>query len=303
MDKFLNFWKNLWSKIIKFFKTNKTWLTFKDFWRRLTKSWSSKIGMILLLCIVLFCLLYPLFSPYGINDMTLENVNATPSWQHWAGCDSMGRDMLTRIAFGGRFSLLLGIISALVGAMIGVAIGLVAGYIGGPVENVIMRIMDVWSSIPGMLLCIIISASFGGGFFTTIIALTVGGIPGSVRMIRGQVLTERSKEYIEAAESINCSRVKIMFKHLLPNVIQPVIVTTTMSIGGTIGMAASLAYIGLGVQPPTPEWGQMLSEGQADFMVYPHLILVPGLAIALTILAINLVGDGLRDALDPKMRG
>ena len=166
-----------------------------------------------------------------------------------------------------------------------------------------MRFMDVWSSLPGMLLCILVSAAMGNGFMATVIALTIGSIPGGARMTRGQVLAERSREYIEAAESINCSKLSIMFKHLLPNVIQPSIVITTMSVGSTINMAASLSYIGLGIQPPSPEWGAMLADGKGYILTNPHLIAVPGIAIALTVLAINLLGDGLRDALDPKLRG
>lgn len=282
---------------------NKTLRGILDFLHRLTKSWSSKIGVILLLFIILACLFGPLISPYSVDDMFPELAKTGPSAEHWLGCDVQGRDLLVRILVGGRYSLLLGLTSAIVGAVIGSSIGLVAGYFGGMTETIIMRFMDVWSSLPGMLLCILISAAFGSGFMATVVALTIGGIPGSVRMIRGQVLSERNKEYIEAAQSINCSRASIMFRHLLPNVIQPVIVTTTMSIGGTIGMAASLSYIGLGIQPPTPEWGALLNAGKSYVLTEPYLLIFPGIAIALTVLAINLVGDGLRDALDPKLRG
>lgn len=282
---------------------NKTLLQLKDFLHRLTKSWSSKLGCILLLVIILACICGPWFCPYTADDMFPELAKTGPSASHILGCDVQGRDLFVRILVGGRYSLLLGIVSALVGAIVGSAIGLIAGYFGGLTETIIMRIMDIWSSLPGMLLCILISAAFGSGFVATVVALTIGGIPGSVRMIRGQVLQERSKEYIEAAQSINCSNTSIMFKHLLPNVIQPVIVTTTMSIGGTIGMAASLSYIGLGIQPPTPEWGALLNAGKSYVLTHPYLIIAPGIAIALTVLAINLVGDGLRDALDPKLRG
>ena len=275
---------------------------FLDFMRRATKSFSSRLGVILLVIIVLACLIGPFFSPYGVNDMDLLNMNAGPSAQHILGCDTMGRDMLTRLMYGGRYSLGLGITASLFGALVGVVIGSVGGYFGGAVETVIMRFMDVWSALPGTMLCILVSNAMGSGFFATVIALTVGGIPGTVRMIRGQILSERSKEYIEAAQSINCSAATIMFKHLLPNVIQPIIVTTTMGIGSTMIMAASLSYIGLGIQPPNPEWGAMLSEGRTYIRTNPHLLLMPGIAIALTVFAINLMGDGVRDALDPKLR-
>ncbi len=273
-----------------------------EFFRRATKSFSSKLGCFLLLLIVLACLVGPFLSPYGINDVDLMNMYAGPSKAHLLGCDGMGRDMLTRLLYGGRYSLALGICASLFGAAMGVIIGSIGGYFGGVTETIIMRFMDVWSALPGTMLCILVSNAMGSGFFATVIALTVGGIPGTVRMIRGQILSERSKEYIEAAQSINCSSTTIMFKHLLPNVIQPVIVTTTMGIGSTMIMAASLSYIGLGIQPPNPEWGAMLTEGRTYIRTNPHLLLVPGIAIALTVFAINLMGDGVRDALDPKLR-
>ena len=273
-----------------------------EFFRRATKAFSAKLGIFLLLFIVLACLIGPFLSPYGVNDVDLMSMYAGPSKEHILGCDGMGRDMLTRLLYGGRYSLALGICASLFGAAVGVVIGSIGGYFGGITETIIMRFMDVWSALPGTMLCILVSSAMGSGFFATVIALTVGGIPGTVRMIRGQILSERSKEYIEAAQSINCSSATIMFKHLLPNVIQPVIVTTTMGIGSTMIMAASLSYIGLGIQPPNPEWGAMLSEGRTYIRTNPHLLLVPGIAIALTVFAINLMGDGVRDALDPKLR-
>ena len=276
--------------------------SFVEFWRRLLKSTSSKIGFVLLVFIVLLCLIGPFLTPYSITDIDATLMKAPPSLAHPLGCDTMGRDMLARIMMGGRYSLLLGFAGALFSSVLGVILGVIAGYFGGITEDIIMRFMDIWSALPGMMLCILVSAAMGSGLFPTILALAVGGIPGAVRMERGQVLGERTKEYIEAAESINCSKATIMFKHLLPNTIQPMIVNMTMSIGGVIGMAASLSYIGLGVQPPTPEWGAMLSEGKAYIQTAPTMLLVPGLAIALVIFAINLLGDGLRDALDPKMR-
>lgn len=275
---------------------------FLDFMQRLLKSWNAKLGFILMLLILIACILGPVIYPYGVNDIDLVNMYSGPSASHWCGTDSMGRDILARLLYGGRYSLMIGLVSSLVAALLGIILGIMAGYFGGAVESFIMRFMDIWSALPSMLLCILISAFMGAGFFSTIIALIVGNIPGGVRMTRGQVLAERSKEYIEAAESINCPKIILMFRHLLPNVIQPMIIITTMSIGSMITMAASLAYIGLGVQPPTPEWGAMLADGRAYIRDYPHLITFPGIAIALTVLALNLLGDSLRDALDPKLR-
>jgi len=273
-----------------------------EFIQRMTKAASAKLGVILLLLIILFCLIGPIFSPYGVNDIDLQNMKSGPSMQHILGCDALGRDICTRLMYGGRYSLALGFCASLLGAIVGIIIGSVGGYFGGVTETLLMRLMDVWSALPGTMLCILISSAMGRGFIPTVIALTIGGVPGTVRMIRGQILSERSKEYIEAAQSINLSNMTIMFKHLLPNVIQPIIVTTTMGIGSCMIQAASLSYIGLGIQPPSPEWGAMLTEGKDFIRTSPHLILVPGIIIALTVFSINLMGDGVRDALDPKLR-
>lgn len=269
---------------------------------RMVKSPSSKVGAALFVIISLACICAPLIAPYGVNEMDLKALFTGPSLKHLCGTDSMGRDIFTRLLYGGRYSLALGLASSLFGNLIGIIIGSIAGYFGGKAETVIMRVMDVWASLPSMLLCILISTALGAGFFNTVLALAVGGVPGNVRMVRAMILSERSKEYLEAAESINCSKISIMFKHLLPNVISPTLVGMTMGIGSNITMSASLSYIGLGVQPPKPEWGAMLADGRLHILKHPHMIAFPGLIIAFTVLAINLLGDGVRDALDPKLR-
>ncbi len=266
------------------------------------KSPGAKVGTILFVVIILLSIFAPLIAPYKPNDMDLKHMYSAPSAVHWMGTDGLGRDQLTRMLYGGRYSLALGVTASLFGAIAGVFIGSFAGYFGGRTETLIMRLMDIWSSIPGMLLCILISAVLGRGFFNTVLALSIGGVPECARYIRAQILRERSKEYLEAAEAINCSKLSIMFRHLLPNVVQPVLVNVTMGIGMVITMGAALSYIGLGVQPPTPEWGALLAAGRSHILNYPYLIMFPGLVIAVTVLAVNLMGDGLRDALDPKLR-
>jgi ABC-type dipeptide/oligopeptide/nickel transport system permease subunit len=273
-----------------------------SFLGRMLKSGSAKLGAVIFVCVVLFCVVGPFLIPYGVNDIDITLISSGPCEGHPFGTDSMGRDMMARLMYGGRYSLALGLITSLFQACISMVIGSIAGYFGGKVEMFIMRLLDVWSALPSMLLCILVSAVLGPGFFTTVLALTVGGIPGGVRMLRGQILSERGKEYVEAAESINCSKISIMFKHLLPNCVQPTIVSTTMGVGNTMIAAASLSYIGLGIQPPAAEWGAMLAEGRGYIRTKPHLIAVPGIIIALTVLSINLLGDGLRSALDPKLR-
>ncbi|MBU9727738.1 ABC transporter permease [Diplocloster modestus] len=270
--------------------------------QRIWKNPGAKVGIIMLLIMVTACISASVLAPYGVNEMDLKNMYSTPGLRHICGTDGMGRDVFSRLLYGGRYSLALGLCAAVFGSVIGIVIGSIAGYFGGKAETLIMRLMDIWSSLPSILLCILISAALGSGFFNTVLALSVGNVPVGVRLIRGQILSERSKEYLEAAESINCSKFSIMFRHLLPNVVSPVIVDATMGIGMTITMAAALSYIGLGVQPPTPEWGAMLADARTHILNYPHLIMFPGLFIAFTVLAINLIGDGLRDAMDPKLR-
>lgn len=270
--------------------------------RRVFETPTAKIGGALIVVIVTMCVFAPLFCKYTPNDIDMTTALQGPSLQHPCGTDNLGRDQWARLLYGGRYSLALGIIGSLFAAVGGTGLGVIAGYFGGQVENLIMRFCDVWTAIPGTLLCIVVSTALGPGFLNTIIALSIGAIPNGARMTRGQILAERTKEYLEAAEAMNCSKASIMFRHLLPNVISPTIVGTTMGIGSTITQAATLSYIGLGVQPPTPEWGAMLSAGKNYVTSYPHLLLFPGLAIGFATLAINLMGDGLRDALDPKLR-
>jgi ABC-type dipeptide/oligopeptide/nickel transport system permease subunit len=282
-------------------KIEKTSL-FKETLERMVKGPGAKVGVVLLALIALASICAPLIAPYGYNDMDLSNMYSPPSKTHLLGTDGLGRDMLTRLLYGGRYSLALGLSAALLGGFVSIILGSIAGYFGGRTEIVIMRLIDIWSSLPAMLMAILISATLGAGFFNTILALSFGEVPPGTRLIRGQILKERTREYLEAAESINCSKFAIMFRHLLPNVVQPILVHMTMGIGFAITMAAALSYIGLGIQPPTPEWGAILADGRSHILNYPYLVMFPGFIITLTVLAINLIGDGLRDALDPKLR-
>ena len=272
--------------------------TCKGVWAR----GGGKAGVVIFGFVLVCVLLGPFVTPWGVNQMDLLHMFSGPSATHLFGTDAIGRDLLTRILYGGRYSLALGITAAVLACVTGAVIGSVAGYFGGATESVIMRFVDIWSSIPSLLLCILVSTAFGPGFFNTVIALSIGEVPIFIRLIRGQILSQRSAEYLEAAESINCSRASIMFRHLLPNVISPLIVQLTMDVGQMIVLAASLSFIGLGVQPPTPEWGALLADGRSHILNYPYLIMFPGVVIAITVLAMNLIGDALRDALDPRLR-
>lgn len=279
-------------------KKSQVWDTIK----RIFRYPSAKVGGVIFVIVVFLAVFAPVIAPYGPYEMKLDQIFQSPSSTHWFGTDGMGRDVLSRLLYGAKYSLALGLICSITGNALGVILGSIAGYFGGIVEDIIMRFCDIWSAIPGILLTIILSATLGPGFFNTVLALSIGHFPQGARMTRGMILAERGKEYIEAAESINTPKVIIMFKHLLPNVISPTLLALTMGIGANITEAASLSYLGLGIQPPEPEWGAMLSYGTGYLMNYPYLLLFPGLAIGITVLAVNLMGDGLRDALDPKLR-
>lgn len=270
--------------------------------KQLSYNRGAMIGLIIFLVELVLVLGAPIFAPYDYTAMDALAIRQGPSLMHWFGGDDLGRDIFSRILYGGRFSITMGIFSIMISATFGSIIGSIAGYFGGQVDNVIMRILDVIQSLPSLLLTIVISAILGSGYLNTILALSVNGIPGQARMLRAQMMKNRGAEYVEAAQSINCSKLRIIGVHLFPNSFSPLIVQMTMGVANMILMASSLSFIGLGVQPPQPEWGAMLSGARQFIRSSPHMVIFPGLAIAVTILALNLLGDGLRDALDPKLK-
>lgn len=270
--------------------------------KQLSKNKLAMLGLFILLAEIILVALAPVIAPYGVAEMDMVNAFSGPTSTHLFGCDDMGRDIFSRILYGGRYSISIGILATGIAVAVGMVIGALAGYFGGMVDNLLMRFLDIVQAIPGMLLMIVISTMLGPGFINTIIALSVSSISGMARMLRANMMKERGNEYIEAAQSINCSKPRIIFGHLVPNCISPLIVQATMSVAQTITMAAGLSFIGLGIQPPEPEWGAMLSAARSYIRQSPHLVIIPGLAIAITVLALNLLGDGLRDALDPKLK-
>lgn len=257
------------------------------------------VGIVILIIISVFA---PLLAPYSPTEMDLKALNATPSAAHWFGTDGLGRDILSRLIYGGRYSLSIGFFASCVAQIAALVLGMTAGYFGGKVDNLIMRIMDIIQAIPATVISIIIALTFGDNFFGTILALGLGGIAGGVRMSRGLVLTVRKEEYLLAAQSVNCSTPRILIRHVLPNIISIMIISMATGVGNMIMMAASLSVLGLGMQPPTPEWGAMLSAGRDYMTHYPHLVIFPGLVIFICVFFFNLLGDGLRDAIDPKLR-
>jgi len=270
--------------------------------RRLSQNPSAVIGFVVAVFLAAMAIFAPLIAPYPYEQQDLFNTRAAPSWEHPFGTDELGRDVLSRVIYGSRFSLSIGVLAVLVGTSIGMVFGAIAGYFGGVVDDIIMRLVDIVQSIPGILLAIVVSVVLGPGFFNSMLALAIGGIPMSVRLLRAAILGIRHQEYLEAAVSINASTPRIITRHVLPNSFAPVLVSSTMMIGHVILGAAMLSFIGLGIQPPTPEWGSMIAGGRNLIRTAPHMVIFPGIFIMLAVLSLNMFGDGLRDALDPKLK-
>ncbi len=269
---------------------------------RLKRNRMAMVGLVIILVMIVLALLAPYISPYSYEAADFKHRFATPSAEHWFGTDELGRDIFSRLLYGGRYSLRIGLISVAISAIGGILFGALAGYYGGAVDNLIMRLLDVLQAMPGIVLAIAISAALGPGLTNSVIALSISSIPNYARMTRASILNVRKMEYLEAATSINCRSSRIIWKHVLPNALSPLIVQATMGIAGAIMGAAMLSFIGLGVQPPMPEWGAMLSAGRNYLRDYPHLCIFPGIMIMLAVLSLNMLGDGLRDALDPKLK-
>ena len=269
---------------------------------RLTKNRTAMIGISLFLVLLFLAAISPLIMPYDYAQMNLTVKLAKPSAEHLFGCDEFGRDIFSRILYGGRYSLTIGVLSVGSALIFSLVLGSVAGFFGGMVDNLIMRFLDVFQSIPGTLLTVVISAALGTGFDKTILALSISRIPGFARTLRASILKTRNEEYVEAAGAIGCGNARIIVRYVLPNSFAPMLVSISQGVAMTILQAASLSYIGLGIQPPTPEWGAMLSGAKNFIRDYPHMLFFPGLFIAITVLGLNMFGDGLRDALDPKLK-
>jgi peptide/nickel transport system permease protein len=266
--------------------------TFKVMFSR----WVVIIGAVIILLLMLLAIFAPLLTPYDPNKVQLEDSLQQPSWQHLLGTDQQGRDVLTRIIYGSRIAFIVGVVAVTVSGALGMFLGLLAGYFGGWVEAIIMRITDAIMSLPPLVLMLAIAVMLGGGIPTVLMALGVALMPTYCRLMCGQVLSARENDYIMASHVIGAGNFRIMLRHLVPNVFPPLL-------GFAILTEASLSFLGIGISPPTATWGSMVSDGQRYLLTHPFLSLSPGLAIVLIVLAFNLVGDGLRDALDPRLRG
>ena len=278
--------------------TRRTW------WDRLRDDRLAMFGLVVVTGLAAVAVLAPLFAPYdpiAQGDLTTEAYLA-PSWEHWLGTDQFGRDMLSRIIYGARISLTIGFVAVALAIVVGSVLGAVAGYLGGAIDAVIMRFTDMVMAFPRLVLLILIIAVFQPSVTLIILVLGLTQWPGTARLVRGEVLSLREQEYVEAARALGFGRARIILRHLLPNVMAPVIVAATLGIGNTIVLEAGLSFLGMGVQPPTPSWGTLVADGRQNLIGAWWVATFPGLAIVLTVLAFNLVGDGLRDALDPRLK-
>jgi len=275
---------------------------FLDALKRLRKNRLAIVGMALIGAFLFMAAFANFITPYDPIEQDWKSVQKPPSRTHLLGTDELGRDLLSRIIHGARISMIIGVISVSIGLFFGTTIGLVAGYFGSWPDSVLMRLMDIMLAIPYVLLAIAIVAILGPGLWNTMIAIGIVTIPQFARIVRSSVLETKVTDYVEAARALGASHLRIMLRHILVNALSPLIVQSTLTIASAILNAAALGFLGLGAQPPTPEWGVMLSDGRLLLLVSPWIVTFPGIAIMLSVLGFNVFGDGLRDALDPRMR-
>jgi len=273
-----------------------------DVWRRFCRNRAAVLGLAVMALLVISAVFAEVIAPEDPVEQNLERTFTHPNRHNIMGTDNFGRDIFSRVVFGARTSLRIGFTAVGVGLATGLVLGSLAGFYGGTPDNILMRLIDVLISIPGILLAIAIVAALGPGLVNVMIAVGLSSIPGYTRITRAAVLTIRDREFVEAARAMGCGDFRIITRHVLPNCLAPIIVQATLGLSGAILSAAALSFIGLGIQPPTPEWGFMLSDGRRFIRSYWHMVTFPGLAIVTVVLAINMVGDGLRDALDPKLK-
>ena len=283
-------------------KQNRKKSRLREVWRQLKRNRLAVVALVVLVLLVLIAILAPVLAPYPYSQQNAKLANAKPSPEHLLGNDKLGRDMLSRLLYGSRQSLQMGVIAVAIAASIGIVLGAVTGFYGGWVDNLGMRLLDIYQAIPMFLLCVSLAAIMGPSLRNAIIALGIGTVPGYARIMRASVLTVREKEYIEAAKAINTRNGRIIFEHIIPNAIGPLIVQITMGVGSCILAGSALSFIGLGVQPPVPEWGAMISDARSVMREHPTHALYPGICVMISVLACNLLGDGLRDALDPRLK-
>ena len=273
-----------------------------DVWRQLRKNKLAVVALVVLFLLIMVAILAPVIAPYPYGQQNSKLSYAGSSKEHLLGTDKLGRDILSRLIYGSRQSLRMGALAVAIAVTVGITLGAIAGYYGGWTDNLCMRFLDIYQAMPMFLLCVTLAAILGPSLNNAIIALGISTVPIYARIMRAAVLTVREKEYIEAARAINARAARIIIRHIIPNTMAPIIVEITMGVGSAILAGSALSFIGLGVQPPIPEWGAMISEARSVMREYPTLALYPGICVMLSVLSFNLLGDGLRDALDPRLK-
>jgi peptide/nickel transport system permease protein len=273
-----------------------------DLWRRLRRNRAAVGGAGIVLVFVLLAVLAPVLVPYNPIQGNLNDRLQSSSGTHWLGTDELGRDLLSRILYGARVSLQIQIVAVVLALIVGVLLGSLSGYLGGYVDSIIMRCMDILLAFPGIFLALGIIAALGPGLVNLMFAAGISSIPQFARIVRASILSLKEREFVEAALALGSGSNRVMFRHLLPNCLAPIIVQSTLRMATVLLTASGLSFLGLGVQPPTPEWGAMLSNARSYLIVAPHVATIPGLAIMVVVVGFNLFGDGLRDTLDPRLR-
>jgi len=272
-----------------------------EIWRRLNKNKLAVVGLYYILFLIAVAVAGPLIAPFGMDDQNPDEILQFPSWKHPFGTDNFGRDILSRMIYGSRVSLMVGLIAVGFSAAIGCTLGALAAFYE-KADNIVMRFIDILGGIPYLLLAIAIAAALGSGINNMMLAVGISTIPAYARVTRASVLKEKGLEYVEAARSIGASDFRIILLHIMPNALSPIIVQATLGVANAIILAAVLSFMGLGIQPPSPEWGAMLSVGRTYIRDYWHMTVIPGVALMLIVYALNTLGDGLRDALDPRLK-
>ena len=274
----------------------------RDAWKRLSRNKSAMVSLGIIVILLILVLFPQYIAPEYYDNQDYGRAFTAPCREYPLGTDQFGRDMLSRLIWGARMSITVGVVSVLAALLLGGVIGAIAGFYGGRVDNVLMRFMDIILAIPSMLLAIAIAAALGGSLMNLMLAISISSIPTYARVVRGSVMTVKGVDFVEATRTVGASNRRLSFNHMLPNALAPIIVQATLGIASSIICACGLSYLGMGIQPPTPEWGSMLSSARQYIRNYPYLVVYPGLAIMISVAAFNLFGDGLRDALDPRMK-
>ena len=270
--------------------------------RRLRRSHTAMFGMGIAALVFLVAIFADVIAPYGYADMHPEDMLQGPSWQYWFGTDQMGRDVLSRVIYGSRISIYVGVVSTIFGALMGIPLGIIAAYYGGVIDNLIMRLIDIWVAFPNFLLALVISVILGPSVTNVVIALAIVRVPTQARVMRGTALSIKENEYVQAARAVGVQDFRLLLRYILPNCMAPIIVLGTLEVATAIIVEAALSFLGLGTQPPTPSWGWDLRANVVFIEDNPWIAIFPGLAIFITVLGFNLFGDGLRDALDPRLK-